>query len=112
MISKKALPNEELVEVTFELPASLWATKISLAGDFNGWKPDQLRFRQTRGGRWRLRLILPANRRYEFCYLIDGEWCHDASGCRIAEIREHVFNPYGSYNCVLYTGTTEESMNG
>jgi len=106
------LSSENLVEITFELPASLWATKIAIAGDFNDWKSDQLWFRQTRDGRWRLQLILPVNRRYEFCYLIDGEWCHDATGCHITEIREQALNPYGSYNCVLYTDAPEKNARG
>jgi hypothetical protein len=83
MILKKPSPQKGYVRVTFEIPASLWAEKVFLVGDFNNWDASALPFQRMRDGVWRLTLDLPARRRYEFRYLIDGRWCTDyhADGC-------------------------------
>lgn len=83
MVLKGPSPHTGYVPVTFEMPASLWAEKVSLVGDFNNWDPHTLPFQRMRNGVWRITLDLPARRRYEFRYLIDGRWCTDyhADGC-------------------------------
>jgi 1,4-alpha-glucan branching enzyme len=83
MVLKEASPHTGYIRVTFELPASLWAEKVFLVGDFNNWDPHTLPFQRMRSGVWRVTLDLPARRRYEFRYLIDGRWCTDyhADGC-------------------------------
>lgn len=78
---KSLLPNH--VRVVFELPACVWADRIYLSGDFNQWHERDIVLRQDRDGVWRVALDLPAGRRYEFRYLIDGQWRTDlhADGC-------------------------------
>ena len=79
--SKSSLPGH--VCITFELPSSLWADRIFLTGDFNNWHPHDLPLKQTRNGTWSATLELPADRRYEFRYIIDGQGQADcqADGC-------------------------------
>jgi 1,4-alpha-glucan branching enzyme len=73
--SPSSLPNH--VHVVFELPSSLWADRVYLVADFNDWNPSATPLRQQRDGIWRTAVDLPAERRYEFRYLIDGYWCTD-----------------------------------
>lgn len=79
--SNSSIPGH--VCITFELPASLWADRIFLTGDFNNWHAHNLPLKQTRDGIWSAALDLPADRRYEFRYLIDGQGQVDrhADGC-------------------------------
>src|SRR5687767_12335849 len=83
MVHKEPAPQSGYVRVTFEIPASVWADHISLVGDFNNWDPCASSFQQLHNGVWHITLDLPAWRRYEFRYLIDGHWCTDyhADGC-------------------------------
>ena len=71
--------NTEFVKVTFELPGKLWAVNVALAGDFNGWNKRSLSLHQERDGRWRLRMLMPTNRRHLFCYVVDDMWCCEPS---------------------------------
>ena len=93
--SESHLPGH--VHVEFELPASTWADRIFLAGDFNDWDQTATPMHQTRSGSWRAALDLPAGGRYEFLYLIDGQWNTDfhADGSTP--------NIHGSENSVIIT---------
>lgn len=77
MIYKTSSYKSDHVRVIFELPASLWAEGVCLMADFNDWDPSATPLRQARDGIWRAEVDLPAQRRYEFRYLIDGRWCTD-----------------------------------
>ncbi len=98
MIRKIASPLCEHVRVTFELPSCIWADRIFVAGDFNNWDFAATPMRQDRDGIWRAALDLPAGKRYEFRYLVDGKWHTDyhADGSRS--------NSFGSENSVVDTG--------
>ncbi len=52
------------------------AAEVFVAGDFNGWRADQLRMMSTGDGYWRLNLKLPAGA-YRFRYVADGQWYTD-----------------------------------
>jgi 1,4-alpha-glucan branching enzyme len=95
MIHKVASSKPGYVRVRFELPASVWADRISVTGDFNGWDRSATPLRQDRNGVWQATLDLCAGARYEFRYLIDGEWSTDfhADGC--------TNNPFGSQNSIV-----------
>jgi hypothetical protein len=97
MIRKKQSPIPNMLSVTFELPASLWADRIVLVGDFNNWDPAATLLLQDRDGVWRTVLELPIGQRYEFSYLIDGCWSTDlhADDC--------CHNIHGSLNSVVFT---------
>jgi 1,4-alpha-glucan branching enzyme len=77
MLYKEPSPRAGHIRVTFEIPASVWADRVYLVGDFNNWDPCAAPFRRTRSGIWRITLDLPARQRFEFRYLIDGQWCTD-----------------------------------
>lgn len=99
MIYKKASDRPDKVEVTFELPSSIWADQVHLCGDFNGWSKTATPLRQSRAdGMWRVTVELDAGQRYEFRYLVNGtDWHNDwnADG--------HVSNPHGGDNSVVDT---------
>ncbi len=51
VISKTFSPKPGYVRVIFELPVSLWAHRVYLVADFNGWDPTAMPFKQERGRR-------------------------------------------------------------
>jgi 1,4-alpha-glucan branching enzyme len=99
MIYKETLPDNESVRVTFELPSSLWAERVNLVGDFNDWDTNRHEMTQSRSnGNWRISLVLPAGKEYQFRYLVNGrdwhnEWHAD----------KYTANKYGSDNSVVST---------
>lgn len=49
------------------------ASKVSIAGSFNNWKPNKLLLKKNDNGQWQIDLpIKPGN--YEYKYIIDGNW--------------------------------------
>jgi 1,4-alpha-glucan branching enzyme len=78
MIRKSRTESEDTVRVTFEIPGSVWAERINLVGDFNGWDRDNLPFTLDRDGNWVVELDLQRGRQYRFRYLINGDyWGYD-----------------------------------
>jgi len=51
------------------------ASNLFLAGNFNGWKMDELRMERTEKG-WQIPYILPAGN-YEYKFIVDGKWYTD-----------------------------------
>ncbi|MDI7274677.1 MAG: isoamylase early set domain-containing protein [Anaerolineae bacterium] len=97
MIRKDPGRTPDVVRVTFELPATVWAESVSLVGDFNGWDPSALPMARGRDHEsWRITVELQRGREYQFRYLINGtEWCNDWDADR------YVPNPYGGDNSVV-----------
>lgn len=62
------------------------ASRVFLAGDFNGWDPQQLPMVRNAEGYWFARLRLPQGE-FKFRYCADGQWFADyaafgvESGC-------------------------------
>ena len=85
MICKTRSPRLDHERVIFELPATLWADRVFVVGDFNQGSPIPLQ--QTDNGAWRAVLDLPTGHQYHFRYLVDGEWRADfqADGYTIAD---------------------------
>jgi 1,4-alpha-glucan branching enzyme len=78
MIHKSPSPNQDKVLVAFEIPGTVWAERINLVGDFNGWDRDSLPLRLNRDGNWHVELELDEGGEYRFRYLIDGDyWGYD-----------------------------------
>jgi 1,4-alpha-glucan branching enzyme len=68
------------IEVVFALE-HLDAKEVYLCGDFNQWSPVSLRMLQRNGdGHWEKRVTLPPGR-YEYKFIVDGKWLHDAKQC-------------------------------
>jgi 1,4-alpha-glucan branching enzyme len=99
MIRKEPLPDGKHVRVTFELPSSLWAERVSLAGDFNDWDTSANEMRQGRSdGAWRITLELEAGKEYQFRYLVNGrDWHNDWHADK------YVPNRFGTDNSVVCT---------
>jgi 1,4-alpha-glucan branching enzyme len=99
MIYKDTLPNNQGVQVTFELPSSIWAERVNLVGDFNQWDTTQDEMRQSRAdGKWRITLTLPKGKEYEFRYLVNGrDWHNDWHADK------YRLNKYGTDNSVVCT---------
>jgi hypothetical protein len=101
MIHKTHSPLPGHVRVVFELPASLWADRIFLVGDFNQWNQNATPMRQDRDGIWRAAIDLRYGTQAEFRYLIDGEWRTDyhADG--------QTYNSFGSENSIVHAELPE-----
>ena len=71
------------------------AKEVQIAGDFNGWKPQETSFdKVTDSGKWELKLPMePGTYRYRL--VVDGQWQQDPYN-RMTEM-----NPYGEMNSVL-----------
>lgn len=73
------------------------ATSVSLAGDFNGWRPQS--FAKDDLGIWRARTDIPPAGRYQYKLVIDGErWIEDPANL----MKES--DGYGGFNSVLAIG--------
>jgi chromosome partitioning protein len=80
----------EGVTFTIEAPA---ATRVQLAGDFNGWMPDGSEMEAV-GLVWKKTLKL-APGRYRYRYVIDGEWYSDPHNAVVEP------SPFGGEDSVL-----------
>jgi len=52
------------------------AKQVCIAGDFNNWRPSQIRMHRDEGGYWRSVIHLPPGT-FKFRYWADGEWFTD-----------------------------------
>jgi len=77
--------------VTFTLPETE-IEEAFLKGSWNDWQPEAMK--RKKNGEFYLMKILPTGTRYEFGYLVDGEW-------RTEEELPDVQTPFGSRNSVL-----------
>lgn len=86
------------VEVSVNAPK---ATKVALAGSFNGWDLVSNPMQSRADGLWSTKLDL-APGRYEYKFVIDGQWCCEP-GCddAHADFPNCVSNPFGTMNRVL-----------
>ena len=105
MIQKQPSPNSGKILVTFRIPQSIWADRITLVGDFNNWNETSDPLIRTRlDPDWHITLELDAGRRYQFRYLRDGkEWNSDDHA------DDYVVAPDGAVNFVVDTGKIQNS---
>jgi 1,4-alpha-glucan branching enzyme len=95
MIRKRRTANNK-VAVTFEIPGAIWADRINLVGDFNGWDSESLPLRPDHEGNWHIEIELDEGSEYRFRYLIDGDyWGHDWHADK------HAPNPDGSNDSIV-----------
>jgi Glycogen recognition site of AMP-activated protein kinase len=71
------------------------ARSVSVAGDFNGWNPDQTKLERSEGGVWTATIPLKPGR-YQYMFVIDGkQWIADPLAT------EDAIDGFGSQNAVL-----------
>ena len=92
------------MQVTFELPAWIWADHIAVVGEFNQWDPKATLLRQERDGVWRAVIELPVGHRYEFRYLVDDHWLTDYQADGFTR------NPYGTHNSILFAALNVDEL--
>jgi 1,4-alpha-glucan branching enzyme len=83
---------------------------VYLAGTFNDWSPEATSMSRKPGGRWKVTIPLEPGR-YEYKFLIDGQWFCGAEQddeAALLQGRERVPNPFGSLNYVLEVATKRE----
>jgi 1,4-alpha-glucan branching enzyme len=82
-------------QVVFVYTPTAPVKKVSVVGDFNSWDAAARRMtRYPKDGTYRARVSL-APGRYEYKFVVDGEWYADAGADEV------VPNPYGTTNSVL-----------
>jgi 1,4-alpha-glucan branching enzyme len=79
-------------KVPFELSAPE-AQEVYLAGDFNNWDSSANPMKKDKKRTWKTALSLKPGR-YEYRFLVDGNWENDPACC------DCVPNEFGSQNCV------------
>ena len=88
-------------EVTFAYQAPGAAKAVYVAGDFNNWNPSGKAMKND-GGLWKATLDLPPGR-YEYKFVVDGEWVEDPRATASAP------NPFGGKNSVIVVGGRAEA---
>ncbi len=74
------------------------AKSVCVAGTFNEWNPQKTPLSAVGGGRWAGDLPVKAGR-YEYLFVVDGQWLPDPNA------KESVENPFGGKNSVLEVST-------
>lgn len=82
------------VQFTYHNPG---ASRVTLAGSFNGWNADQLPLTSDGKGNWVIVHPLPAGK-HEYKFVADGTWIADA------ENPETQPDPYGGTNSLVTVG--------
>jgi 1,4-alpha-glucan branching enzyme len=77
--------------ITFQHPG---ASSVFIAGSFNDWSPDATPMLNTGDGSWAVEIALPPGR-YEYRFVVDGEWVGDPQAA------ETVPNAFDGVNAVL-----------
>ena len=89
--TKPVTPPKPKVVLELVNPA---AKQVAVAGSFNNWQPERTPLKATGNGRW-LGDLKVAPGRYEYLFVVDGQWLPDPNA------RESVQNPFGGRNSVL-----------
>lgn len=76
--------------VVFYLEGYPNAGEVILAGTFNGWHEQELKMNKTTDG-WELHANLPSGR-YEYKFIVDGEWMHDPANNQTVRNEHHTLN--------------------
>lgn len=97
MVYRHTTNNPGTIEITFRLPATLWADTVCVAGDFNGWQVGATPMRLV-ADHWEATIELPTESRFEYRYILNGsEWLNDWLADDSAP------NYLGGENSVIYT---------
>ena len=84
--------NAKLMKTEFNLSAPQ-AKSVFVAGNFNQWNLSTHPLKQDKKGVWKISLPLGPGR-YEYRFLVDGEWQNDPNCPSFIE------NAFGTFNCL------------
>ena len=70
------------------------ANEVILMADFNKWDRKVHPMKKDKNGVWNKAIIIPPGR-YEYKFLVDGEWWHDPKN------QEVCYNKHGTLNSVI-----------
>jgi len=84
-----AVPTQPKVRLELSKPG---AQSVAVAGSFNSWQPEQVS--ATGNGSFAKELTI-APGRYEYMFVVDGQWMADPNA------KEFAPNPFGGQNSVL-----------
>jgi 1,4-alpha-glucan branching enzyme len=87
---KKTIKKKRLI---FSLEAPM-AKEVTLMADFNKWDKKVHPMKKNNNGAWSKTVIVPLGR-YEYKYLVDGEWWNDPKN------QEICYNQHGTMNSVI-----------
>jgi 1,4-alpha-glucan branching enzyme len=79
---------------------ALRAGSVYLAGTFNGWNPNATPLTRRADGTWAVMLDLPPGR-YEYKFVIDGQWCEPGCDDPGPNCSQCVPNEFGTMNRVV-----------
>src|ERR1700727_1867309 len=82
-------PALEKQQIIFTLFAPE-AREVSVAGNFNYWRPDATPLKDKGNGKWVVCLMLRSGQ-YEYRFVVDGRWSEDPRAS------QRVANPYGDF---------------
>ncbi len=88
-----APPTPEAAAVAFSL-FEPHAKQVCLCGQFNNWSPKANPMARRGDGHWLATLALKPGR-YEYKFLVDGQWMADP------EAKQSVYNIHGTLNSVV-----------
>lgn len=100
-MSGTATPTPPPLPIRFEFHSER-AQAVFIAGTFNEWRSDATPMIPLGEGRWVKELVLLPGR-YEYRYVVDGEWVSDPL------VPEQIPNPHGGHNSVLVVSETPVS---
>jgi 1,4-alpha-glucan branching enzyme len=92
MATKSKIKKNPIKKVQSEFLAPE-AQEVFLEGDFNTWDASANLMKKDKKGIWKTAPSLKPGR-YEYRFLVDGNWENDPSCCNC------VLNEFGSQNCV------------
>jgi 1,4-alpha-glucan branching enzyme len=88
---KKSKIQRRRVVFTLIAPA---AKRVAVLGDFNKWSAKAHAMKKDENGVWHKNAMLPEGR-YEYRFLVDGEWWNDPVNDRVC------WNCFGTQNNLL-----------
>lgn len=71
------------------------ARVVRVAGDFNGWRPEATPLVRGTDGLWHAEVPVAPGRRYQYMFVVDGEWVTDPAAPATAD------DGFGGRNAIL-----------
>jgi hypothetical protein len=73
------------------------AREVRVAGDFNAWRPEATPLTRSADGSWQVEVPVERGQRYQYMFVVDGNWVPDPAAARVAD------DGFGGQNAILDT---------